>query len=316
MEATIEFPGLEGRRLVLRASGMFSKAKLFLDGQPAPRGSKRGQFVLRRNDGSQVIAQLKATNLVSPYPQLIIDGQVVPVGEPFKWYQWIWAGLPLALIFVGGFIGAIFGALGAFLNGRILYTDRSQPMKFLLNGIITLAAAAAYWFAGVNFVQAVPDLFAGDPQEFTTQSGEFSVMTPVQLQETVETVPTQGSGQVDIHLFSAETRKAAYMIAYSDYPQNAFAGVDPQLVLANSRDGAVANSNGALASDEEISLQGYPGRQLLIEGVDEQGQKMAVHSRMYLVGDRLFQVMVILPEGQTMSADMEGFLTSFKLLNP
>ena len=106
-----------------RQTGIFSSAKLFLDGQPAPKGPKRNQYTLLRNDGSQVVAQIKTINPISPYPQLIIDGQNVPLGMKLKWYQWLWAGLPLLLMVIGGFLGGLFGFIGAFLNGRI---DLSQ----------------------------------------------------------------------------------------------------------------------------------------------------------------------------------------------
>lgn len=316
METTIDFPGFEGRRLVMRATGLFSSAKLFQDGQPAPKGPKRNQYTLHRNDGSQVVAQIKAINPISPYPQLIIDGQNVPLGESLKWYQWIWAGLPLLLVVIGGGLGALFGFIGAFLNGRIFYSDRSQPVKFLLTGVLSLLVAATFWVTSVKFLQALPTLFPDKPQEFISQSGEFSVMTPVQLQETVQTVDTPDGGQIDIHLFSAEARNAAYMITYATYPEQAIAGLDPQFLLANGRDGAVANAGGTLASDTEISLQGYPGRELRIEGASEQGQALVLHSRMYLVHSRLYQVIVVVPAAQALTADMEGFLASFELLNP
>lgn len=316
METIIDFPGFEGRQLVLRASGMFSSAKLFLDGQPAPQGPKRNQYTLHRNDGSQVVAQLKTINPISPYPQLTIDGQNVPLGKSLKWYQWLWAGLPLLLVVIGGFLGALFGFIGAFLNGRIFYSERSQPVKFLLTGVISLLAAATFWVSSVQFLQVLPTLFPDKPQEFISQSGEFSVITPKRLQENIQTEDTPDGGQVDIHLFSAETHNAAYMIGYSNYPEQAFVGIDPQLVLANSRDGAVSSVGGTLVSDSETSLQGHPGRELRIEGAVEQGQELVVHSRMFLVRNRLYQVMVIVPSTQALTADMEGFLGSFKLLNP
>lgn len=316
METTIKFPGFEGQRLVLRATGIFSSAKLFLDGQPAPKGPKRGQYTLRRNDGSQVVAQLKISNLISPYPQLIIDGQPIKVGEQLVWYQWIWAGLPLLLLFMGGMLGGLYGGLATFLNGRILYSHRSQPAKFILSGLISLAAVAAFVTSVGPLRQGLADLFAGVPKEFVSQNGNFSIQTPVRLVENVQSMDLQAGVSVDMHAFSGELRDFSYLVAYSDYPQDIFAGVDPQVILAGSRDGAVTNVDGTLVSDNEITMQDYPGRQLMINGKAEQGQAMVIHSRMYLVRNRLYQVMVVLPANQTLRAEAEGFLTSFKLLNP
>ena len=179
---------------------------------------------------------------------------------------------------IGGFLGALFGFIGAFLNGRIFYSERSQPVKFLLTGVISLLAAATFWVSSVQFLQVLPTLFPDKPQEFISQSGEFSVITPKRLQENIQTEDTPDGGQVDIHLFSAETHIAAYMIGYSNYPEQALVGIDPQLVLANSRDGAVSSVGGTLASVRRPACKGIQVASLRIEGAVEQGQELVVHS--------------------------------------
>ena len=52
-------------------------------------------------------------------PQLIVDGQTIHVAEPLKWYVWVWSGLPIMLIFIGGAIGALAGIIGFSINTNI-----------------------------------------------------------------------------------------------------------------------------------------------------------------------------------------------------
>src|SRR5947209_16785489 len=85
-EYVLTLPGFEGRHIVVQTPGFFSSAKLLIDGQPAPPGPKRGQLLLRRNDGTDALAQLKIRNFIDPVPNVIVDGQLHNVAEPLKWY--------------------------------------------------------------------------------------------------------------------------------------------------------------------------------------------------------------------------------------
>jgi hypothetical protein len=71
--------------LEVLAPGFFSGPRLLVDGEPAPKGPKRGQMLLRRDDGSQVIATWKPRFL--DLTQLVVDGQALNIIEPLKWYE-------------------------------------------------------------------------------------------------------------------------------------------------------------------------------------------------------------------------------------
>lgn len=129
MNYLLSIPGFEGQTLEVQPGGFFSKTKLFVNGAPAPPGAKRGQMVLRRNDDQEVIATWKT----QPFdiPKLIVDGTLFNVVEPLKWYQWVWGGLPLLLIPLGGMLGGVIGVIGFAINAKI----------FVPNGIIFLNSA-------------------------------------------------------------------------------------------------------------------------------------------------------------------------------
>ncbi len=112
MEFPVTVEGFEGHKLSLTAQGLLFSPKLLVDGHPAPKGRKGGQFVLRRNDGTEAIAQIRDSVLgLDPAPQLFVDGKRIHVAEPLKLYQWLWSAVPLFLLFIGGGLGGLCGAI-------------------------------------------------------------------------------------------------------------------------------------------------------------------------------------------------------------
>ena len=150
-------------------------------------------------------------------------------------------------------------------------------------------------------------------QEFTSETGKFSVTVPTEPKEETESVDTR-LGKIDIHMFTTEDGNTAYMIGYSDYPEDIIKQNDPQKLLDGGRDGAVSNVNGKLDSELKIDLDGNPGRALVISAKAGNDQDATIKARIYLVGNRLYQVMMVAPKGEVSSSEMDEFLKSFKLL--
>ncbi len=150
------------------------------------------------------------------------------------------------------------------------------------------------------------------PEAFASETGQFSIAAPAPFEETQQSVETP-VGPVDIYTFTAETDDTAYVVAYSDYPSEIIEQTDPQVLLDSSRDGAVANLGGTLVSEEVIDLEGNPGRSLIINATANQNQAATINSRIYLVDNRLYQVLVVVPEGESTPEESESFLDSFDL---
>lgn len=138
-------------------------------------------------------------------------------------------------------------------------------------------------------------------------------MTPYTLKETTQTLNTQ-AGKIDIHIFASEQGGQSLMVLYSDYPANLVKASDPEKIYDGGRDGAVANVKGQLVSESRIWLYGSPGREILIKTKASNGQDATVRDRIYLVGNRLYQVMAVVPSEKENSSEITSFLDSFKLL--
>lgn len=151
----LQIQGFEGRELLLKESGFFSGPQLLVDGEPAQRGKKRGQVVLYTNNGRDVVVELRSTNFLDPLPQVRINGQPIPVAPSLKWYHWIWVGLPVVLVFVGGALGGLCGGTAAFINGRVFRSGMNGFVKYLLTGLISVAAVFAYVVLVVIFASLI-----------------------------------------------------------------------------------------------------------------------------------------------------------------
>jgi len=144
MKYPLIIEGFEGQDIVL-TSNMWTGSKLLVNGKPAPKGMKRGEMQLKRNDGFPAVATFKPNFWGLDAPNLFVDGKTIVVAEPFKWYEWIWIVLPASLVFVGGFLGGLIGAIGFYVNSKIFRTDVNRVVKFLIAGGITAASGIAYF---------------------------------------------------------------------------------------------------------------------------------------------------------------------------
>ena len=138
MNYPICIPGFEGRDLQVKSTGFFSDYKLIVDGQPAPKGPKRDQMVLRRNDGVETIATWKRAVLGLDVPQLLVDNQVISLVKPLRWYEWLWSGLPIILVFTGGALGGAIGALAFTLNAKIFRAEPNGFLKYLFTAAVSI----------------------------------------------------------------------------------------------------------------------------------------------------------------------------------
>jgi len=143
-------------------------------------------------------------------------------------------------------------------------------------------------------------------KEFRSSEGAFSILLPGTPTEQIST-----AGPIDFHFFVLEQKDITYMVGYSDYPDTLVQERTPDVMLDGTRDGAVANVQGELLSELIISLNEYPGRELKIES---HGGKVTTKTRIFMVGHRLYQVMVATRKEKAFSENVKRFLDSFKLL--
>jgi hypothetical protein len=151
MRYKLNLDGFEGQNIEVKIS-LWSGPKLLVNNQPAPKGSKRGEMLLQRNDGRQVVAKWKPRLLGLDVPQLIVDDKVIDIVEPLKWYQWVWVGLPILLVFIGGALGGLIGAIGAIINAKVFRTEMNSVLKYIIAGSVSILAVVLYFIVAILLV--------------------------------------------------------------------------------------------------------------------------------------------------------------------
>ena len=68
-----------------------------------------------------------------------------------KWYEWLWALLPLALL-TGGAIGGACGGVAASFNVKLFKEDRSIGRKYFFTGLVTFGAVLGYIILATIFL--------------------------------------------------------------------------------------------------------------------------------------------------------------------
>jgi hypothetical protein len=164
------------------------------------------------------------------------------------------------------------------------------------------------WLAAAFLLACVPAHAQTQPKEFQSKEGGFAVRAPGQPQRTKRAVTTN-AGPIDTFFFIFETADGALMVAYNDYPAAFVASAGADKIVQDARDAAA--KNGKLASERKVTLAGYPGRELRLDGGP---MNLSMRTRIFLVKERLYQVTAVLPPSQIDGARANSYLDSFRLL--
>jgi hypothetical protein len=116
----VTVPGFKRQKVEVIPPGFFKGLQLLLNGQPAARGDRRGEYLLTDDQGQVVRARFRNQAFGLDYPQLEVGKSTLNIVEPLKWYWWVVAVLPLLLVTFGGALGGLIGLIAAWGNIRLL----------------------------------------------------------------------------------------------------------------------------------------------------------------------------------------------------
>jgi len=150
-------------------------------------------------------------------------------------------------------------------------------------------------------------------EEFKPEGLGFSVAFPAKPHAKEETIDLGEGTSATVRTFQILAENAIYDVTVVDYPAGtvASAGSEDQ-VLDNARNGAVANAPGPMLSEAKIEFAGRPAREITID----MSMGMVSRSRIFIVGDRLFNVAAIAARDKAKSENIEKYFASFKLTPP
>jgi len=147
---------------------------------------------------------------------------------------------------------------------------------------------------------------------YTSDTGKFSIAISGGFTEKTQTMDT-GAGKIDQHQFITSIGKITYMVTYQDYPPDVVAKSSSRLLdIVESDD--VTNVSGILLNAKQITLGNYSGYEALIESRDSNDQQMTTKVHIYLVGNRVYQVLAIANTGDAdFTNAIDPYLNSFKV---
>lgn len=151
----------------------------------------------------------------------------------------------------------------------------------------------------------------GSWQTFDASEGGFRVTMPGKPTKGHD-VLTTAAGPLDSvnYVYTTPDQRVAYGIDYVDYPPDVVRRNDPDRILEAARDGLVGKLRGRVRDERRIDLEGQPGRAVELA----LGDGRFVRARLYLVGQRQYQLVVVTPDERTGATDAQRFLDSFRLL--
>ncbi len=157
---------------------------------------------------------------------------------------------------------------------------------------------------------------SAEPTVYKSPKGTYSVEFPrgmSDIDEQTQTVPTD-IGRIDMHMAMGRSEKAVALVAYAQYPDEAFQPEVAKSVLDKAQEGALKNMSGTATAQEDITLDGHPGRTVWFMGKTPTNQSAYGRVDMYLVHPYFYQILYAADDSTHLdSADMQRFFTSFTL---
>ena len=146
---------------------------------------------------------------------------------------------------------------------------------------------------------------------FTSKEGKFTITFPKKPTKQTQKVKTS-LGELEVHLYIVDQKDRGFITGTTDYPKGSIKDENREKMMDGARDGNVKSMKGKLLSEKKVTLgkKKHQGRELLIEMPAIKG---VYRSRLFLVGDRLYQIVALWPEEFVKSKETTAYMDSFKL---
>jgi len=149
-------------------------------------------------------------------------------------------------------------------------------------------------------------------KQYTSVEGGFSIQLPGEPQGQKIILDTQvGRTYLNMYTLNRKDDNFIYSVGYVDYPDELFSLKSAEQILDDGRDGAARNVQGVLTKESNISIKGYSGREFTIEVGNGEA---IVKAKLFLVGQRVYQLMVTTDKKWSDSYNIKRFLDSFQLI--
>jgi hypothetical protein len=183
----------------------------------------------------------------------------------------------------------------------------------LMFGIFLVVCQSCSFFnkdSSKDIAEIEPEATIELTHEATAPDGTFSIMFPGIPEFSSEAIETE-VGMLDNYMYIYEHSYAlAYMVAYTDYPEQYLEGEDSQELLNNAMYGFIEEIGSEPEKTNNITLDKHPGLEFTASG-----NGYWAHMRDYLVHNRLYQIGILSSSEKVNEGDALAFFKSFILKN-
>jgi hypothetical protein len=169
----------------------------------------------------------------------------------------------------------------------------------IVSALLTTSATANPLVRPSSIIYAQQTLKRSPWQQFSSGPGNFTILMPGKPTQESD---TDADGSIT-HNFTVVNGETVYLVTYSDLAEEV-TQVEPGEIF-DAVCGGYAADGDRLVNQREIELSGYPGRSVELKANDGMSGKAS----MYLIGNRLYQLLLISPE----SGEGKQFFDSFQL---
>ncbi len=151
--------------------------------------------------------------------------------------------------------------------------------------------------------------FARAWSEYRPEGGRCLISVPKTPAHSVKDVPSD-VGSLKMHQYMMDYGEYAFLMTFTDYPSTLTESKTADNILEDVVKGSIGD--GELIRKVDLEIDKFPGKEYIAKKPD-----FTLKGRVFLVGQRLYQLITVVPPGQTdaLSTDVEDFLRSFRLLH-
>ena len=157
-------------------------------------------------------------------------------------------------------------------------------------------------------------LFAcGTPEwrEMIIPDGDFTVLMRGEAHYARQELDTP-SGKMQAHLYSSDRPDSYFAVGYSDYPLSFALSTRADEIFSGVRETWLKRINGRLVASGSENLGKHPGIHFTARG-SVKGQEALLEAKVYLVDQRLYQLIAISRSAETPQGVVNRFFKSFRL---
>ncbi len=156
-------------------------------------------------------------------------------------------------------------------------------------------------------------------RSFSSYNGNFSVLSPGEMTEKVDTVLT-AMGELAYHIFFFQNKaqnadNVLYMLSYCDYPEGALHHDSTELLqdfFDVTLDAAAKSVKGELLYSNDIKIHGFPGKRWRIDYLNGEA---IIKTKAFVRENRYYALQTITKKDRSLNFSADKFLDSFQFLN-